>query len=433
MTFSVKVAILGFALLFSVNGSADSKIECSSIYAKDSRGWVPKEFSFTLSNGRVSSIWSDAYKYKKTQLKVIAAHDSKIKIQYNGIHKTTKGQSIGTIHVIEIRPEEKRIWYTVSMNGYSNFYRGRGTCTRKRINDSASNSSLKKSAAAARPTCPSSIRICTATVICARGTTKQRGSLHWESSKSSAFYRYFVEAKRRGLKCDGATIFNPSKPDTSTKINATERTKLAVAKLHGYGIKKDIKSAMELFLLSAKQGDSSAQNWLGQMYRDGSGTVKNYKKSYMWFNIAKANGYSTAGRSRDLVGKSMSASAISAAQDKSSSCFESGYVDCSYTSPPVKTSSQEKVFVSAQAPDKGRLQITFSDDSWVDVKDGEGRLLVSDLFSKGDTVDKVVKTPIEVLLGAVSGVALVKFDGRVIKLGVYTRRNIARFTLESQD
>ena len=64
------------------------------------------------------------------------------------------------------------------------------------------------------------------------------------------------------------------------------------------------------------------------MYHQGNGAIKNYKKAYMWFNIAHANGYTTAGSARDLVGQSMSYSDVSAAQDKSSSCIESDYVDC---------------------------------------------------------------------------------------------------------
>ena len=80
--------------------------------------------------------------------------------------------------------------------------------------------------------------------------------------------------------------------------------------------------------LLAEQGDANAQNWLGKMYHQGNGAIKNYKKAYVWFNIAHANGYTTAGSRRDLVGQSMSSSDVSAAQDKSSSCIESDYVDC---------------------------------------------------------------------------------------------------------
>jgi hypothetical protein len=327
LKFRISTAVL-FSLFCSYS-FAEYKYECSSIYAENSLGWIPADFSFTVANGRVSQIKSDSYEYKKSQIRVGKVNDSVIKIGYNGIHKTTKGASIGTIHSIEIRPAEKRIWYRVTMTGYSNDYKGRGTC--KKTEMKSSNKTEKKSTNTSS-TCQFNVKKCTTKIVCIRATTRQHGGNHWQNNGKSSFFKYFVEAQRRGLSCDSATIFT-GKPESVQKntsdIDQTkDRTTLAYKKLNGYGVAKDLRGAFRLFLISAKQGDANAQNWLGKMYHQGNGAIKNYKKAYVWFNIAHANGYTTAGSRRDLVGQSMSSSDVSAAQDKSSSCIESDYVDC---------------------------------------------------------------------------------------------------------
>jgi hypothetical protein len=120
--------VLATATLLSSYSSASLKYECTSIFADNALGWMPEKFSITLDNGQVTEIKSDTYKYKGEQIKVLKAHKKRIKLQYNSSYKANNGQSYGTIHIIEILPEENTIWYTLSFPGYSNFYRGRGVC-----------------------------------------------------------------------------------------------------------------------------------------------------------------------------------------------------------------------------------------------------------------------------------------------------------------
>ncbi|MCO4837886.1 MAG: helix-turn-helix domain-containing protein [Oceanospirillaceae bacterium] len=81
------------------------------------------------------------------------------------------------------------------------------------------------------------------------------------------------------------------------------------------------------------------------------------------------------------------------------------------------------------APNEAQLVMVFDKDCWVEIKDGNGKMILSDLYSAGDTIAQAVTAPIEVLLGRSSGVEKITFDGRLIDLEPYTRKDIARLTL----
>ncbi len=53
-----------------------------------------------------------------------------------------------------------------------------------------------------------------------------------------------------------------------------------------------MRKAIDWFTKSAKQGDARAQFNLGAIYKKGIGLMQNYKKAYMWFDLAIHNGYS---------------------------------------------------------------------------------------------------------------------------------------------
>jgi cytoskeleton protein RodZ len=80
-------------------------------------------------------------------------------------------------------------------------------------------------------------------------------------------------------------------------------------------------------------------------------------------------------------------------------------------------------------PNQARLVMLFEKDCWVEIKDGNGKMILSDLYSAGATIDQVVTAPIEVLLGRSSGVTSMTFDGLIIDLEPHTRKDIARLTL----
>jgi len=81
------------------------------------------------------------------------------------------------------------------------------------------------------------------------------------------------------------------------------------------------------------------------------------------------------------------------------------------------------------SPNQAQLVIAFYKDCWVEIKDGNGKMILSDLYSAGDTIDQVVTAPIEVFLGRSSGVSEMTFDGQTIDLKPHTRKDIKRITL----
>ena len=85
--------------------------------------------------------------------------------------------------------------------------------------------------------------------------------------------------------------------------------------------------------------------------------------------------------------------------------------------------------VDVLGPGQARLVMVFEKDCWVEIKDGNGKMILSDLYSAGGTIDQVVTSPIEVLLGRSSGVSSMTFDGKIIDLKPHTRKDIARLTL----
>lgn len=99
---------------------------------------------------------------------------------------------------------------------------------------------------------------------------------------------------------------------------------------------------------------------------------------------------------------------------------------------PAKPESEVSV-VSGDAvvlaANQALLIMNFDKDCWVEIKDGNGKMILSDLYSAGDKIEQVVTAPIEVLLGRSSGVPLMMFNGQAIDLEPHTRKDIARLTL----
>jgi cytoskeleton protein RodZ len=79
--------------------------------------------------------------------------------------------------------------------------------------------------------------------------------------------------------------------------------------------------------------------------------------------------------------------------------------------------------------DAGLLRMVFLDDCWVEIKDGDGKIVITGLKKKGGLVESMVKAPVQVLLGRASAVKMA-FSGRTIDLVPHTRRDIARVTLQ---
>lgn len=87
--------------------------------------------------------------------------------------------------------------------------------------------------------------------------------------------------------------------------------------------------------------------------------------------------------------------------------------------------------VSPVASDVGRLQISFIDDCWVRVTDAFGNRLVNGLKRSGGQVDVTGEPPLKVIIGAVSAVDSIRFQGLPVEITRFpVINNRSEFTLE---
>ena len=70
------------------------------------------------------------------------------------------------------------------------------------------------------------------------------------------------------------------------KGNVSAQNNLGDMYKNGKGVPKDYKEAVKWFKLAAKKGNVSAQNNLGVMYKKGKGVPKDYKEAVKWFKLA---------------------------------------------------------------------------------------------------------------------------------------------------
>jgi len=89
----------------------------------------------------------------------------------------------------------------------------------------------------------------------------------------------------------------------------------------------------------------------------------------------------------------------------------------------------EAVSAPTMAANEAVFIMLFDKDCWVEIKDGNGKMVLSDLYSAGDRIEQVMVAPIELLLGRSSAVTEISFAGRSIDLEPHTRKDIARVTL----
>ncbi|PPK52169.1 RodZ domain-containing protein [Marinobacter persicus] len=81
--------------------------------------------------------------------------------------------------------------------------------------------------------------------------------------------------------------------------------------------------------------------------------------------------------------------------------------------------------------DEATLRMSFSDACWVQVTDADGNRLTSSLYSQGDVLDVAGSAPLDVIVGAMSAVASLEFQGEAVDLGSFrVVNNRAQFTLE---
>ncbi|MEO8938102.1 MAG: helix-turn-helix domain-containing protein [Burkholderiaceae bacterium] len=74
------------------------------------------------------------------------------------------------------------------------------------------------------------------------------------------------------------------------------------------------------------------------------------------------------------------------------------------------------------------LTFHFSEDSWVEVRSADGKVLLQRLNTAGSEQQVDGEAPFSLIVGNAKGVAL-RFRGQPVDLGPYTRDQVARFTL----
>ena len=99
----------------------------------------------------------------------------------------------------------------------------------------------------------------------------------------------------------------------------------------GDGVPPDDQAALKWFLRAAAQGDASAQNNLGLMYKKGRGVPQDFIRAHMWYNLAAATlrlDGKDAMKARDQVATQMTTAQIGKAQEMARRCQQSKFTEC---------------------------------------------------------------------------------------------------------
>lgn len=83
---------------------------------------------------------------------------------------------------------------------------------------------------------------------------------------------------------------------------------------------------------------------------------------------------------------------------------------------------------TAVIPADAVLDLRFSDDCWVEVKDANNKVLLKKLMTKDDSIVLTGRTPLTVMLGRAS-VSQVRFNDELFDPSAFTQKDVARFTL----
>jgi cytoskeleton protein RodZ len=102
---------------------------------------------------------------------------------------------------------------------------------------------------------------------------------------------------------------------------------------------------------------------------------------------------------------------------------------------PVVTSTPEPAFEESAQPGaavgRAQLEMTFTDECWVQVTDSAGNRLVGSLQRDGDRIEVSGRAPMQVIVGAVDAIDTIRFDGEPVNMsGFRVINNRAEFTLD---
>lgn len=100
---------------------------------------------------------------------------------------------------------------------------------------------------------------------------------------------------------------------------------------------------------------------------------------------------------------------------------------------PVTSEKKQSAISATNAADASSvvssMRLVFDEDSWVDVKDANGKILISRMNHAGSLVRLSGVAPLSVVIGHASGVH-VFFKGKEVNLAPYTSVEVARLLLE---
>lgn len=117
----------------------------------------------------------------------------------------------------------------------------------------------------------------------------------------------------------------------SAGLDGVGSAQVALGNAYYYGrdvVLQDFYEAAKWYKKAARNGIAWAQYMTGTLYGEGKGVEKDDVKSYVWLNIASANGYEGAAMLRDLVAISMHSDDIETAQRQAKRCLETQYKHC---------------------------------------------------------------------------------------------------------
>ena len=117
------------------------------------------------------------------------------------------------------------------------------------------------------------------------------------------------EAYNRG---DYAAALRELRP-VAKQGNASAQYYLGVLYEIGRGVAQDYAQARQWIEKAAAQGNAKAQEFLGTTYFKGHGVPQNFVQAHMWYNLAAANGGNKGAELRDGLAKRMTRAQIAEA------------------------------------------------------------------------------------------------------------------------
>jgi clan AA aspartic protease (TIGR02281 family) len=121
--------------------------------------------------------------------------------------------------------------------------------------------------------------------------------------------------------------------------NAAAQDYLGDMYKNGEGVLGDFSEAVTWYRKAAEQGFAEGENDLGTMYYYGKGVPRDVVVAYMWFNLAAANNSKNAKKNRAVLEPTMSNDDIAKAQAMGRNVISSKSLEPSTTPTPTRTST----------------------------------------------------------------------------------------------